>query len=144
MNNTTLIVLTSLALVAIGSLLVLNFAPKIAAQIKVSAIPQLQIKSVSVVSKGVPYPLNNQQVKVLTDALQHAEKVNKADYPAVKGPFSFDKIVIARFNASDLDLIPIQYKEQNLVFSAPDLSTDNYYIELSGGALQTMLNAAHD
>lgn len=141
MTNNTMIFLTSLALVAMGALLVLNLAPNIASRVTVQAIPPLMVRSISVIQKGVPYTMNAEQQKITTSAIQRAEEVKKADYPQVKGPFNFEKLVIQRFNSGDLEIFPIQYKENELVFSAPTLSQEVYYIELSGGALQKVLNS---
>lgn len=143
MNNTSLIIMTSCALIAIGALLTLNLAPKIASQVSITAIPPLQAKTAMVYEKGIPYTLNYDQLRILTNTIQKAESVDKKDYPEVKGPFNFEKIVITRFNGPDLEIIPIQYKETNLVFSVPALDKDTYYIELSGGALQSMLKSVH-
>ncbi len=144
MNNNTMIFLTSLALVAMGALLVLNLAPNIASRVTVQPIPPLMVRSISVIQKGVPYTLNAEQQRTVGNAIQHAEEVKKSDYPTVKGPFNFDRIVIQRFNSGDLEILPIQFKENELVFSAPALSQDVYYIELSGGALQKVVNSIHE
>lgn len=144
MNNNTMIFLTSLALVAIGALMVLNLAPNIASRVTIQAVPPLMVRSISVVQKGVPYTMNAEQQKIAANAIQRAEEVKKSDYPEVKGPFNFEKIIVQRFNSGDLEILPIQYKENELVFSAPSLSKDVYYIELSGGALQKVLNSIHE
>lgn len=139
-----MIFLTSLALVAMGALLVLNLAPNLASQVTVQAIPPLMVRSISVVQKGVPYTLNAEQQRIATNAIQRAEEVKKSDYPTVKGPFNFEKIIIQRFNSTDLEITPVQFKENELVFSAPTLNPDVYYIELSGGALQKVLNSVSE
>ena len=144
MNNTTLILLTSLALMAVGTLMVINFGPLPKSEAAKSTFPSMQIKGIEVVHKGVPFTLNFDQQKVATSALLGAEEVKKSDYPEVKGPFTFDKIIVYRFNASDVEIFPIQYKELNLVFSAPALNKDAYYIELSGGEFQKMINSSFD
>lgn len=144
MNNNSMIFLTSLALVAMGALLVLNLAPNIASRVTVQPIPPLMVRSISVIQKGVPYTLNAEQQRTVGNAIQRAEEVKKSDYPTVKGPFNFDRIVIQRFNSGDLEILPIQFKENELVFSAPALSQDAYYIELSGGALQKVVNSIHE
>lgn len=143
MTNNTMIFLTSLALVAMGALLVLNLAPNIASRVTVQAIPPLMVRTISVVQKGTPYTLNSEQQKIATTAIQRAEEVKKSDYPS-KGSFNFEKIIIQRFNSGDLEIFPIQYKDKNLVFSVPTLNQEVYYIELSGGALQKVLNSIHE
>lgn len=136
-----MIFLTSLALVAMGALLVLNLAPNIASSVTIQAVPPLMVRSISVVEKGTSYTMNAEQQKIAASAIQRAEEVKKSDYPTVKGPFNFEKMIVQRFNSGDLEIFPIQYKENELVFSAPSLNKDVYYIELSGGALQKVLNS---
>ena len=139
-----MIFLTSLALVAMGTLLVLNLAPNIASNVTIQPIPPMMVRSISVVQKGTSYTMNPEQQRIAANAIQRAEEVKKSDYPEVKGPFNFEKMVVQRFNSGELEIFPIQYKENNLVFSAPSLSKDMYYIELSGGALQKVLNSVNE
>lgn len=139
-----MIFLTSLALVAIGTLMVLNLAPNIASSVTIQPVPPLMVRSISVIQKGTSYTMNAEQQKIAANAIQRAEEVKIADYPQVKGPFNFEKLVIQRFNSVDLEIFPIQYKDNELVFSAPNLNKEVYFIELSGGALQKVLNSVSE
>lgn len=143
MKSNTVMTLAVLAIVAIAALMAINFAPKFSYQITNTAIPPMQIKGIDVVLKGTPYTLNYDQQKIVGDAIQNAKEVKKSDYPTSKGPFSFDKIVIHRFDSSDVEVYPIQFAQYNLVFSAPVLGKE-YYMEVSGGALQKVINAVHE
>lgn len=144
MTNTTLITMTSLVIVAIGTLLAINFVPKASLEVTETGLPPLEVRGIAVVHKGIPFTLNFEQQKLAADALLKANQVDKAKYPEVKRPLNFDKIIIYRFNTSDLEIFPIQFEENNLVFSAPELSKNFYYIELSGGALKNMINSSYD
>lgn len=144
MTNTTLIGMTSLVLVAIGTLLAINFFPKASLEVTEQGLPPLEVRGAAVVYKGVPFTLNFEQQQLATNAILRAEKVEKSKYPEIKRPLNFEKMILYRFNASDLEIFPIQYDETNLVFSAPDLNKDYYFIELSGGALKNMIDSSYD
>lgn len=136
--------MVSLVLVGIASLMMINFKPPAADEVTAVGIPPLEVRGSAVIHKQIPYTLNFEQQNLVKDALLKSQKVKKEDYPEIKGPFDFDKIVIYRFNAPDVAITPIQYKDNNLVFFSPELSKDSYLLELSGGALKTMIQSSFD
>lgn len=144
MTNTTLVAMTSLVIVAIGTLLAINFIPKASLEVTEKGLPPLEVRGMAVVHKGIPFTLNFEQQQLAANALLKADKVEKSKYPEIKRPLNFDKIIIYRFNASDLEIFPIQFEENNLVFSAPQLNKNYYYLELSGGALKNMIQSSYD
>lgn len=145
MKNPALVMMTALVLLGVAVLMMLNYAPKISSSQDATAtgLPPLEVKGMAVVHQGKPFTLNFDQQKLATDAIAKAVKVKKSDFTQSKD-LNFDKIIIYRFNAPDLDLIPIQYQEKNLVFEVPSLNTDSYFMELSGGSLQNMINHSFD
>ena len=146
MKNSTVIAMTALVLVAIGALLFMNLAPYASFKEAPSSslVSNSEIRGIAVVHRGVPFTLNFDEQKVAVDSVMRAVTVKKADYPEVKGPFDFDKIIIYRFNAPEIELFPIQFPEQNLVFSMPPINKDKYYMELSGGEFKRMISQSFD
>ena len=145
MKNPTLVAMTALVLLGVATLMMLNYAPKLTTTDATAAgLPPLEVRGMAVVHEGKPFTLNFDQQKLANDAISKAVKVKKSDYSKSKEPLNFEKIVIYRFNAPDLEVIPVQYAEKNLVFEVPAVDKETYYLELSGGNLQNMINNAFD
>lgn len=141
MNNSTIIGLSALAIMAVLALFVINLTPALSKGEASQTIPAGDFKAIDVYHHGAPYPLNFQQQQIAIDAISRAVEVKKSDYPAPKGPFTFEKIVITRYKGPSVELIPIQYDERNLVFSLNGVNDKVYFIELSGGIFRRMLDS---
>lgn len=151
MKNQTLVIMSALVILGVATLMMLNYAPKISPDLTMSSpeataagLPPLEVRGMAVVHDGKPFTLNFDQQKLANDAISKAVKVKKSDYSKSKEPLNFDKIVVYRFNAPDLEVMPIQYSEKNLVFDVPSLNSESYFMELSGGNLQNMINNSFD
>ena len=144
MKTSTILTMTALVLVSVFTLLVLNLAPKGPPVTSNAIIPGTDIRGMAVMHKGLSYTLNFDEQRLATEAIARAVEVKKVDYPTVDTNFNFDKLVVYRFNAPDVELLPIHYRENNLVFSVPTLNASAYYLELSGGELKQMINASFD
>lgn len=145
MKNPALVFMTALVLLGVATLMMLNYAPKMSTIQDATAegLPPLEARGMAVVHQGKPFTLNFDQQKLANDALTKAVKVKKSDYSKDKA-LNFDKIVIYRFKGPDLEIIPVQYSENNLVFEIPSVSNDHYFMELTGGSLQNMINHSFD
>lgn len=144
MKQSTLYLMTAAVVIGVLALLVINFYPVSVPDVTSSGPPPAEVRGMSVFHKGIPYTLNFEQQSLANDALFHAVEVKKADYKPVKEGFPFEKIVVYRFNAPDVEIFPIQYVEGNLVFSSPMLNNNAYYMELSGGAFTKMITNSYD
>lgn len=103
-----------------------------------------EIRGMAVTEKELPYTLNFSQEKRADAALHHSVFVEKKDYPSIKGPFSFQKITIYLFEKEPLEIFPVEIVNKNLVFSMPGISTDRYFLELSGGDFLHMIQESID
>lgn len=149
MKSTTVFGMTALVLVAILVLLMMNFAPKAttlftSTDTKQPFFPANDIRGMAVEHKGLLYTLNYDQQRLAADAILRSVEVKEKNYMVKKETTPFDKIIIYRFNASDVEIYPIQLKESNWIFSIPQVDSKMYYLELSGGELNTMLNHSFD
>lgn len=147
MKNPTLVIMTALVLLGVAVLMMLNYAPKMtvtSSDTTAAGLPPLEVRGMAVVHQGKPFTLNFDQQKLANNAISRAVLVKKSDFAKSKVPLNFDKIVIYRFNAPDVEILPIQYQEKNLVFEVPSLNKDSYFMELSGGELQNMLDHSFD
>jgi hypothetical protein len=144
MQNNTLTGLIFLGVLGVIALLFINIAPTNNA----TTSPQLSsigdVKGSALYHKNLPYTLNFEQQKVLIEFLNRAAKVKKTDFTFQPKEFSFDSIVLYRFDGSNLEIIPVAVKEKNIIFNIPKLSEDSYFLEMSGGQLSNVLNGAFD
>lgn len=141
-----LVAMTALVLLGVGTLMMLNYAPKISMtspDATAGGLPPLEVRGMAIVHDGKPFTLNFDQQKLANDALAKAVKVKKSDYSKNKD-LNFDKIVVYRFSAPDVEVIPVQYSEKNLVFEVPSIDKETYFMELTGGGLQNMINQSFD
>lgn len=136
--------LTAVALLAVFTLLVIKFNPTTFTAPSKNIVSSSDIRGMAVMHKGIPYTLNFDQQKTATDVIARAVQVKKADYPKSDASFAFDKIIVYRFNAPDVELLPIQFQDDNLVFSVPVIDPNVYYLELSGGELKQMISSSFD
>lgn len=145
MQTSTVIAMTAVVVLGIVTLLFLNFKPMAPVHVgTASHLPGNDVRGMAVFHNGIPYTLNFEQQKLANDVINRAVEVKKSDYPKAEAPFSFDKLVIYRFNAPDVEIFPISYSDRNLVFSVPSLSQEKYFLELSGGEFKNMINASFD
>lgn len=152
MKNSTIISMTALVVLAMLTLLALNFHPISFSRVTTADttpntaewISNGEIRGMAVIHKGIPFTLNFDEQQIAQDAIMRAVSVKTSDYPQIKGPFDFDKLIIYRFHAPDVELIPIQFSDLNLVFSMPMLNRDKYYMELSGGSFKDMISKSFD
>ena len=144
MKNSTVFGLTAIALLAVFTLLVLKLVPSTSEFGTSSVVPESDIRGMAVVHKGLPNTLNFDQQKIATHVLSRSVQVKKSDYPQSAESFPFEKIILYRFNAPDLEILPIQFQENNLVFSIPLIDPQNYYLEQSDGQFKEMISSSFD
>lgn len=145
MNNRWLIPLTILCIISLVSLLVLKFIPNFPSE----GAPPVHIKNtdvrgVAVEHKGALYTLNFDQQNEILKHFNSAINVSKSDFQKMDETLPFSKIVIYTFKSPDVEISPIGYREDNLVFFAPVWSANSYMTEISGGELKKLLAQTYD
>lgn len=145
MKSSTLLILTTAAILGVLALLTINYAPSLSSlPLKDTPLfPFEEVQGVAVVHKGLPYTLNFEQMQIAKSAILRAASIKMNDYRSRK-TFDFEKIIFYRFNKPEVQVFPIQWDENNLVFSIPSLSTSDFFLELSSGDLQNMLQTSFD
>lgn len=134
--------MTAAVLFGMLILMWLNYAPISPSAYEKSTFPINDVRGSAIVHKGLSYTLNFDQQKILVDFVLKAVQVKKSDYTPTK--LNFDKFIIYRFKDREVEILPITYNENNLVFSVPSLNSETYYMELSGGQLKTMIPSSFD
>ncbi len=146
MDNRWLIPLTIICIIGLLALLLLKFIPITQTQSvsPPSHIKNIDVRGMAVEHKGLLYTLNFDQQNQFLKYLNSSLPVSKTDYQNINETLPFSKILIYTFNSPDVEISPIGYKEDNLVFFAPNWNTNSYMIELSGGELKKLLGQTYD
>lgn len=144
MNNNTLYTLVGLALFAIFALFAMRLVPALdLMQQPEKYVSRGDIKGIDIVKNDVPYTLNLDQQSKVINFLNLSIPVGKTPFtPDPKFPFS--KIVIHRVNGSAIELLPITYDSNDLIYSAPAWNPTGYMRDVSDGGLKKILSQTID
>lgn len=145
MDNRMLIPLTILCVAGFLVLLVLRFIPATNVTAPNNAyIKNMDVRGMAIEHKGAMYTLNFDQQNSVLSHLNEAIPVSKTNFQQINETLPFSKLVIYTFNGPDVEINPIGYWEDNLVFFAPAWNASSYLIEISGGQLREVLSQTYD
>jgi hypothetical protein len=102
------------------------------------------VNGIEVVHNKIPYTLNFEQQNKLLEYLNVSLPIGKEKFPSNKESLDFDKIVIYRFGAPEITLIPLAYYQQNLIYEAPGWNPKGYMQDISEGQLRTLISQTYD
>lgn len=145
MTNRTLIYLTGLVFLGMIILFALNMTSIL------TGTPENQtylkynnVRGIAVSYHHLLYTLNFKQQNKVIDILNRAVHVIGLK-PGKRQKPTIDNIVIYQFDDQpNLDIIPVAYIDNNLVFSVPQWDSKNYFMEISNGDLQRLLSQTYD
>ena len=145
MSNNTIVILTVLMITAIIVLLLVNLKPFFSLPTqKKEYISLNDIRGSAVLHDKKPFTLNFEEQNQLADYLNRLVFVKKTDYANTNKKFDFEKVVIYPFNTHDIEMIPVDTIDQNLVLNVPALNSEFYLMDLSGGYLLKLINGSFD
>ncbi len=145
MDNRMLIPLTILCVAGFLLLLVLRFLPSTTTSTSnTTYITNMDVRGMAVEHKGALYTLNFDQQNRVLPYLNEAIPVSKTNFQEINETLSFSKLVIYTFKGPDIEINPIGYWEDNLVFFAPTWNPSSYLIEISGGQLKSVMAQTYD
>lgn len=144
MSNRTLFWMTGIVILCIIALLLLNALPMIWTPPTEKYLKFNDVRGMAVEHKNKLYTLNFDQQTQVVGYLNQAVPVDNASVANKNPKIEISKIVVYRFDAPDLILIPIEYRNDNLIFSSPDWNKDGLMKDVSGGALQNILAQTYD
>lgn len=144
MNNRTLIYMTGVVIVCVAILIGINLFYTFQGTFpKDVLLDYNSIRGSAIEHGGKLYTLNFEQQKALIEAINASTRI--AELPTGGKKPSFTKIVVYRFDdAPDVVITPIAFVDGNLVYSAPQLITPDYLMELSRGQLEKILSQTYD
>ncbi|MEM1282366.1 MAG: hypothetical protein AAGG81_02300 [Chlamydiota bacterium] len=145
MSNKMLIVLIGLAIVLMMVLFFLNYVQIIETKTTEKRVEANNINGMEVYHKNIPYTLNlNQQAKVAT-YLNEAVSFQPSGVLESRTPSAIEKIVIYRFeDLPPIEITPVYYHQNNLIFSAPDWQESGLLMDNSNGKLKDLLSQTFD
>lgn len=146
MSNRTLVFLIGITFASVIYLLIENYMPAAESLDKGTFIAPNDVRGMAVIHKDIPYTLNFEQQNTIVNDFNNAKPLSANALGSATGGNlnTIQKIEIYRFNnQSPIEIFPIKYVEDNLVFSAP-LWYSEYLMEQSRGKLKALLSETYD
>jgi hypothetical protein len=141
MTNRLTTIMMVFVLLGVGLLFLLNLTPIFQTPVKEKYLARDLVNGVEVVHNKLPYTLNFEQQNGLVTLLNEAETI-KAGVPT--SSLDFDKIIIYVFNAPNIEIYPIAYVGDDLVFSVPAWDKVNFMKDSSHGELKKLISQTYD
>ena len=139
MNSRSLLYMTSLVLVAIGLLLVLNVISLVSSGDHDRFLTPRQVCHISVLRDKVVYEPNSEQQKLLLSYLNQAEpatEIPQADKQAVN---NLDAIRVYLFQGEPEVIKPLAYVGNELLFENPHWNSGKPLKDTSKGKLEALI-----
>lgn len=103
-----------------------------------------QISGVAIEYKGQLYTLNFEQQNQFLSAINRSLPTTREFLTHSTQKPIFSKLVIYRFQGVPVEILPVAFFEENLVFSIPALKPQDLRVETSEGELHKMLLKTFD
>jgi hypothetical protein len=146
MDNRTLSYLTYIVIIGFVVLIAMNILPFLQMQqqpINEKYLSYNGVRGMAIAHRQKLYTLNFDQQNEMIGFLNASIPTAKTALGSNNQKPDFDKIVIYRFNASDIELVPVAYQDGSLIFSAPEWNPDGYMKD-EKGAIKSLSESAYD
>lgn len=144
MSNRALFWMTGLVILCIIVLLLINFAPAIWTLNAEKYLKFNDVRGMAVEHNQKLYTLNFDQQTKLIGYFNQSIPVKNTIIANAKPKLEISKIIVYRFDLPDLTIIPIDYMDNNLVYSAPDWNPGGLMKDTSLGAVKNILSQSFD
>ncbi len=145
MSNKTLVVLIGIAIVLMMTLFILNYVQVVETKSTEKHIELNDINGMEVYHTNVPYTLNLKQQVGVANYFNEATPFEPSAATEMRTPTIIEKIVIYRFeNLPPVEITPVYYHHDNLVFSAPEWQGTGLLMDNSNGKLKNLLSQTFD
>jgi hypothetical protein len=144
MSNRVVTYMTAFVIIAIMILFAINSFPLFQTAGKEPFLIRDIVKGIELIHEGKPYTLNFEQQNGLVTLINLAEPIQDPKDNPKKTPLDFEKIIIYQFNKPNIELNPIGYVNDELVFSAPSWDKDHLLKDKSHGELKQLLSKTYD
>lgn len=153
MNNRFIFFMTFAVIIGIVVILAMNIASAFGIH-QFKYLSPNDVRGMAIEHNGLLYTLNFDQQNSLLDLLNQATPINSkgAQLETSSTKPNFEKIVIYRFNAPDIEIRPITYsatqshpsKEEALVFSAPAITPHGLMQEAVPNGFKQLISQTFD
>lgn len=144
MSDRAIYVMTGLVTVCIVILLLLNAMPWIMTFNVEKYLKLNDVRGMAVEHKKKLYTLSFNQQNEVIGYLNQSIFLDDPIATDKKPKLEITKIVIYRFGLPDLTITPIEYKDDNLIFSSPDWNANGLMKDVSQGGLKNVLAETFD
>jgi hypothetical protein len=144
MSNTTLFFLTGVVVLCVAALLFLNVFPMFWMPREEKYIKYNDVRGIAVEHKQKLFTLSFDQQNGVIGFLNQSSFVPDSASKDKNPKLEISKIVIYRFGLPDINIVPIEYNNHNLIFSAPDWNPKGLMQDSSHGALENLLLQTYD
>lgn len=145
MENRTLTLLLTLAILGMGTLITLNYLSFPEGTQSDRFISRNEVNGMAVEYRGLLYTLNFNQQNETLNILNRAVTVDKKSLQGrEQSPIEFDQLVIYRFNKPDITLTPKALINQQLFFTVPEWAPGGFIQETDPGRLITLILSSYD
>lgn len=135
MNSRNVFFMTFAVIIGIVVILAMNIVSALGIH-KSKYLSPNDVRGIAIEHKGLPYTLNFEQQNAIVELLNHSKPISK-EIPKTEKSLAqpnFEKIIIYRFHAADIEIHPIAYslkkdKGDALVFSSPELYSKGFLQE---------------
>jgi hypothetical protein len=150
MDNRHFLGLTGLVVAGIATLFLLKLIPMLSGfqsgnTGSSSYLEQNAIRGSAVVHQDQPYTLNFEQQKQLILLLNNSQTVARTTAaPTTTHALDISSIIVYLFDTTPIEIKPLFYIDEELVYSAPQLDKDNMLRDTSKGKLRQLLAQTFD
>lgn len=138
--------MTILVLVGMGALFLINtlllfHTPE---SPKAQYLSRGDVRGSAVVHRSKEYTLNFSQQNALIAYINNTEKVPHTIKRTGQTLLDFEKIIVYKFNAPNIEIKPIGYVNNELLFSVPEWYKEGLLKDTSNGELKSILSQTYD
>lgn len=144
LNYNTPVIMTGVVLTAIFVLLLMN-AVQFLLPPNEGRLSLRDIRGMAIEHNRTLYTLNLEQQMELAAIVNAASPTSFKNVSGENSPKNIQTIYVYRFNdMPTLEIVPIGYVDNNLVFTVPDWSLKGELVESSQGKLKELLSHSYD
>lgn len=146
MSNRTLTYMTVFVLAGMAALLLINTISLFQkpAHTNANYISRGDVRGTAVVHRHKEYTLNFDQQNALIAYLNQLEQVPQNTNRSGQSLLDFEKIIVYKFNAPNIEINPVGYSNDDLLFSIPQWYREGLLKDTSHGELNSLLSKTYD
>lgn len=141
MSNRTLLILALVLVGSIGALMLVNVQTKLEPGGTQKYLPKEEVQSISIYVGDKEYTPDFDQQTTIMEILNQSLPVGDMTQRAKPDQLNFDRMLIHPLNKkADVEILPIAYLHNALIFSAPEWNKTSYLQEYSNGRLKDLIS----